>query len=93
MKIICYYNRTLKLTEGKLASQIGHVTKELGRKIPSDFGEDIIVVLKLTNAKFKEQLEIVKATYIHHHIQVDKGMSEVPEGTITSFGYISDVGI
>mgnify|MGYP000132409635 CR=1 FL=1 len=54
MKIICYYNKNLKLTEGKLASQIGHVTKELGRKKPSVSNTDIIVVLKASKKKFDE---------------------------------------
>lgn len=88
MKIICYYNRNLKLTEGKLASQVGHVTKELGRKKSSNFEEDIIIVLKLSKTKFLEKIEDIKKSNKPFHIQTDMGLSEIPEGTITVIGYI-----
>lgn len=87
MKIICYYNKNLKMSEGKLASQVGHVCKELGRKIISNAQEDIIVVLGLRFNKFKEELEKVKEQNFYH-IQKDLGLTEVQKSTITSFGYI-----
>lgn len=87
MKIICYYNKNLKMSEGKLASQIGHVCKELGRHKYSKPEEDIIVVLGLRENKFY-------TAYSSHingpftYAQKDLGYTEVEEGTITAFGYI-----
>lgn len=86
MKIVCYYNKNLKMSEGKLSAQIGHITKELGRKLNSEPQEDIIVVLGLRFNKFKEKLDEIKSKT--HYVQVDLGFTEVQKGTITAFGYI-----
>lgn len=87
MKIKCYYNRNIRLTEGKLSAQIGHVTKELGRMVKSNAKKDIIIVLKLSRKKFYDKLEEVnkKENFYAH---VDMGLTEVDPGTITAFGYI-----
>jgi peptidyl-tRNA hydrolase len=75
------------MSEGKLASQVGHVTKELGRKVKSNSQEDIIVVLGLSLTKFKEKLKDITEQKLYY-VQLDLGFTEVQKGTITVFGYI-----
>lgn len=95
MKIICHYNKNLKMSPEKLASQIGHVCKKIGwvqeaEMIGALDPYDTIVVLGLRQNKFKEKLEEIKATVNHNYvsIQTDLGLTEVDAGTITAFGYI-----
>ena len=45
MKFKIYYNKNLKMSEGKLAAQVSHVSKELGRMTKSNPREDVIIVL------------------------------------------------
>lgn len=97
MKIVCYYNRNLKMSSEKLASQIGHVCKKVGwlqeaTLIGALDDYDTIVVLGLRQNKFKEKLEEIKSTVNHNYIsiQTDLGLTEVDAGTITAFGYIKD---
>ena len=93
MKIICYFNKNLKMSEGKLASQVGHVCKELGKIISFEYGphvdsrKDTIVVLGLRANKFKEKYEEVKSNSFFKE-QKDLGFTEVESGTMTTFGYI-----
>jgi len=97
MKIICYYNKNLKMSEGKLAAQVGHVCKSIGFTegfnfdYPDDCKEedDIIVVLGLRENKFKEKLKEYEDKN-STHIQEDLGYTEVEKGTITCFGYIEN---
>lgn len=44
------------MSEGKLAAQVAHVSKELGRMAESNPREDVIVVLGLSATKFKKLL-------------------------------------
>lgn len=102
MKIVVYYNKNLKMSEGKLAAQVGHVCLNLGliqgfvEGANDDYSNDgdfnTIVVLGLRQNKFKEKLEEIKDycedNYNLYHVQEDLGLTEVDEGTITAFGYI-----
>jgi len=81
------------MSEGKLAAQVGHICKELGKILWYQFGDpprnkDIIVVLGLRQNKFTEMANEVSRTQSFFHIQKDLGFTEVKEGTITAFGYI-----
>lgn len=88
MKYKIYYDKTLKLSDGKLASQCSHVAKELGRMLPSKPQEDIIVVLGLSHTKFLQSVVDIPQQHKYSHTQVDLGMTEVAAGTITAIGYI-----
>jgi peptidyl-tRNA hydrolase len=90
MKYKIYYDKTLKLSDGKLAAQCSHVSKELGRMTKSNHREDIIVVLGLSHTKFTEMLDTIKQ-HEYHHTQVDLGMTEIEAGTITTCGYVEEV--
>ena len=46
MKIVCYYNKNLKMSEGKIAAQVGHVCKELGKHLWYQFGNHTLDVEK-----------------------------------------------
>lgn len=87
MKFKIYYNKNLKMSEGKLAAQVAHVSKELGRMTESIPREDVIIVLGLSATKFKETLDkLVDHKYYWH--QKDNGLTEVPEGTVTACGFV-----
>jgi peptidyl-tRNA hydrolase len=98
MKITCYYNRNLKMSEGKVAAQIGHLCKELGKTIFFEYGlknmpcpsEDVIVVLGLRQNPFNKELEIAKESEKWLEIQEDLGLTEVDKGTVTCFGYLEE---
>lgn len=91
MKIICYYNKNLKMSEGKLAAQVGHVCKNIALEANS-YGvflskNDTIVVLGLRQNKFKEKIDTLESLNSFTYIQKDLGFTEVEKGTITVFGY------
>ena len=89
MKFKVYFRKNLKMTPQKLAAQVSHVVKELGRMQPnSDPQEDVIVVLQASDKKFEE----IKVEFAdnYNYLQVDLGMTEVPAGTETCFGYIEE---
>lgn len=88
MKIKIYYRKNLKLTEGKVASQCGHVAKELGRMCPSYPKGDVIIVLGVSDNKYQELSLQQKLGDSYWYEQVDAGSTEVDEGTPTAFGYI-----
>jgi peptidyl-tRNA hydrolase len=92
LKIKVYYRKSLKLSEGKLAAQVGHICKELGRMITNTIPkEDIIIVLGVSDTKFKElALQVENSEYTWYQ-QVDNGATEVVAGTITAFGYVEEV--
>ena len=89
MKFKVYFRKNLKMTPQKLAAQVSHVVKELGRmKLESNPREDVIVVLQASDKKFEEiKLEFSIQTC---YLQVDNGITEVPAGTETCFGYIEE---
>lgn len=88
MKIKVYYRKSLKMTEGKIASQVGHVCKELGRMLPSYAPDDVIIVLGVSDTKYKELCLQYQKNTICWYEQVDAGNTEVIKGTPTAFGYI-----
>ena len=108
MKFKIYYDKTLKLSEGKLAAQVAHITLNLGYREGhyegyreghyegythiSEFSprDQTIIVLGLSHTKFNEKLNALRQQHCQpdYHVQVDKGLTEIPEGTITTFGLI-----
>lgn len=88
MKIKIYYRKSLKLSEGKLAAQVGHVCKELGRILPSIPEDDVIIVLGVSDTKYKELSLQYQTEGLFWYQQIDSGMTEIIKGTPTCFGYI-----
>lgn len=76
----------------KLAAQVGHVCKELGKKrLDSVASEDIIVVLSASATKFEKYIKEYKDLTYCSHVQVDNGLTEVPAGTPTVIGWIEEM--
>lgn len=90
MKIKIYYRKSLKLSEGKLAAQVGHVCKELGRILPSYAKDDVIIVLGVSDTKYKELSLQYQTEDLFWYEQIDSGMTEIIKGTPTCFGYIAE---
>ena len=97
MKIKCLYRKNLNLSEQKLAAQTGHVVGNLLR-LNDEYGfgkidrDTIIVVLKASDKKFEEKRQELKdlkgKDMLIYYLQVDRGLSEIPEGTETVIGWI-----
>lgn len=78
MIVKCFYDKTLKMSSGKLASQVGHVVANL-QVIP-----DKIIVLEANHTKF---LALCEGS---DYVQYDLGLTEIEEGTPTVCGYIEE---
>lgn len=75
-----HYDKTLRMSEGKLAAQVGHVVAHLTLKqgnVPSK-----IIVLEASHTKFESYCK--SADYV----QRDMGLTEVKEGTATVCGSV-----
>ena len=95
MKIMCYYNKNLKMSNGKIAAQVGHVCRKSGvysqvteNQEIVNTSDDVIIVLGLRQNKFNEKLQQIKDEMYDVFIQKDLGFTEVEKNTITAFGYI-----
>lgn len=82
MKIKAIYIKNLKMTEGKVASQIAHAVKNLGLT-PIDCD---IIVLGVSTKKFHEMI-IDKECFI----QYDKGLTQVEKGTATAAAWVESL--
>ncbi len=82
MKIKAVYRKNLKMSSGKLSAQVAHAVKNLG-STPVDCD---IIVLMASDKKFYEQIESVNDKT--HFVQVDKGLTEVEQGTETVVAWI-----
>lgn len=76
--IKCYYRRNLKMSSEKLSAQVGHVVANLAINYPPER----IVVSQASDAMFEELKN--KPRYF---VQVDKGLTEVDDGTETVIGW------
>lgn len=79
MKIKVIYRKNLKMSEGKVAAQVAHAVKNLG-KTPKDCD---IIVLKVSDKKFNELVSENDC-----YIQIDKGLTEVEKDTKTAAAWI-----
>lgn len=80
MNIKVFYRRNLKMSEGKLAAQVGHCIANMAMKYENFDLPHKIVVLKASDAKFEE----LKSSA--DHVQVDLGYTEVDPDTETVLG-------
>lgn len=90
MKFKIYYNKNLKMSEGKLAAQVAHISKEFSRMTESIPQEGVTIVLGLSATKFKEKVDELIYSDNLVWFQVDDGLTEVPEGTITVCGFVEE---
>lgn len=88
MRIKIFYRKSLKLSNGKLAAQVAHVAKELGRRFPSIPEDDTIIVLGVSDTKYKELCIKFQTEQYDWYQQIDNGLTEIVKGTPTAFGYI-----
>jgi peptidyl-tRNA hydrolase len=86
MRIKAIYRKNLKMSEGKVAAQVAHAVKNLGiTPLDSD-----IIVLKVSDKKFKEMVEEAFNMSKYPYVQIDKGMTEVESGTETAAAWIEN---
>ena len=91
MRFKIYFRKNLKMSPQKLAAQVAHVAKELGRKRPDSIPqEDSIIVLTASDHRFDEIKQSISGSEFVCWLQVDNGLTEVPAGTETCFGYIEE---
>lgn len=84
MKIKAIYIKNLKMSEGKIAAQVAHAVKNLGNT-PIDCD---IIVLGVSAKKFSEMLSVAYGENKLRYVQIDKGLTEVEQGTMTAAAWI-----
>ena len=91
MRIKIHFRKNLKMSPEKLASQCGHVAKEIGRMMASNARADKIIVLGVSDSKYRKLCEEFQREGILWYEQVDSGLTEVIAGTSTAFGYVEEM--
>lgn len=84
MKIKVIYRTNLKMSANKLAAQVGHAVLGLSIKGTSN----AIIVLGMSNKKYRETREHLEETNINYYEVIDSGKTEVPPNTNTCLAFI-----
>ena len=88
MRIKVYFNKNLKLSEGKLSAQVAHAVSGLLNTTNTSYdNQSRIVVLGLRQTQFNalfNKLDCPK------YQQVDLGLTEIEQGTATAFAYFEE---
>lgn len=81
-----FYNKTLGMTEGKIASQCCHAVAGLVAQIGYDRDTRIVILEKRASAflKLYESIETPK------YMQSDLGLNEVEHGSLTAFAFLEN---
>lgn len=90
MRIKAYYNKTLNMSKGKIASQIAHAVAGLHGKhgFPYQYNDEQIIVLMASYSKLTAIIEELDPTHTEYYIQRDLGLTEVQSGTVTALAYL-----
>lgn len=86
MKIKVYYNKNLKMSDGKLAAQCSHAVAGLVASVGYTMNTTIVIL----EAREKKFLEIWDSIEKNKYMQVDLGFTEVEAGTKTAFAYVEE---
>jgi peptidyl-tRNA hydrolase len=89
VRIKAIYRKNLKMSEGKVASQVAHAVKNIGLT-PLDCD---IIVLGVSDKKCTELSEFfcIERASLRGFIQRDKGLTQVEAGTPTAAAWIDSV--
>lgn len=86
MKIKILYRKNLKMSPGKLAAQSVHAALGLLWEVEGVDARTSVVVLSVSDAKFKEAAEKNDPVYV---VQ-DAGYTEIPAGTETCVAFLEE---
>lgn len=87
LKIVVYVNKSLKMSDGKMAGQACHAVSGLMSGKVYDRENTKIVVLGLRQAPFARKFEEIEA---EKYMQIDMGITEVTPKSKTAFAFIEE---
>jgi peptidyl-tRNA hydrolase len=80
----CYYNKSLNMSPGKIASQVGHAVSRLSLQIQASPSR--IIVLEARTAKLDKMFNDAKLC-TNTVVQRDLGLTEVAAGAVTAIAF------
>lgn len=86
MIVKVYYNKTLEMSTGKVASQVAHAVTELLYR--DDSIPDKIIVLESRLSKMQDKIKEGKEDGLWISEQYDKDLTEVESGTLTAVAWV-----